>query len=321
MPMPSLTKKYYHAPYPSIDPRRPELSAVGKVVLITGGGSGVGQGTAVAFAKAQAKVVVILGRRLQTLEETKSKVERLSKSTMVATYSLDISDEKSVADCFNDVRTKYGPIDICLNAAAYLSDQGTVKDSPVSEYWASFEIGVKGSYIVAQQFLRHCSDHDAVLIGVNSLIAHIPAVHVDSAPASYASSKIAAAKLYEYVAVENPHVRCYSLQPGIIETDMSRKSIEMMPEESQKNNRFLPFDDVSLPGCFSVWLSSREGAVIPSGRFLWSNWDVEELKERAIKLKEDPCVLTLTLPGWPFSLPEDEVYPDYGAAAKIGREP
>jgi len=70
-----------------------------------------------------------------------------------------------------------------------------------------------------------------------------------------------------------------------------------------------------------VWLTSKEGEVIPSGRYLWSNWDVEELKERAAQLKEDPFALTLTLPGFPFPLPQNEVYPDYEAAAKMAREP
>ena len=95
--------------------------------------------------------------------------------------------------CFDDVQQKHGAIDVCLNAAAYLSDQGTIKDQPVVEFWASFDIGVKGSYMVAQQFLRHCAEAGAMLIGVNSLIAHMAAAHVESAPASYASSKIAVA--------------------------------------------------------------------------------------------------------------------------------
>ena len=61
--------------------------------------------------------------------------------------------------------------------------------------------------------------------------------------------------------------------------------------------------------------------MIPSGKYLWSNWDVEELKARAAALQDDPFALTLTLTGFPFALPEDEVNPDYEAAAKMAREP
>lgn len=78
---------------------------------------------------------------------------------------------------------------------------------------------------------------------------------------------------------------------------------------------------MSLPACFSVWLASKEATVIPSGRYLWSNWDVEELKERAENIKDDPFALTLTLPGWPWAFPAEEVQPDYKNAAKIARSP
>ncbi|KAJ9612933.1 hypothetical protein H2200_002874 [Cladophialophora chaetospira] len=319
MPLPSFTKKYYHAPYPAIDPSQPALSAQGKVVLITGGGSGVGQATCLAFAKANAKAVVILGRRVNALEETKTLAQRVAKSTIVESYPLDITDESTLENCFREVSQKYGTVDICVNAAAYLSDKGTIKDSPVSEFWASFDIGVKGTYIVAQQYLRHCTrSKDPVFIAVNSFIAHLPGSMVETAPASYASSKIAVEKLVEYMAKENPDVRSYSLHPGVIETAMSKKSAEMMPEELRKNNPFLPYDDVALPACFSVWLASQQGAVIPSGKYLWSNWDVEELKRRASELREDQVSLMVTLPGWPFSLPDEEVQPDYQTAAKLG---
>jgi hypothetical protein len=52
-----------------------------------------------------------------------------------------------------------------------------------------------------------------------------------------------------------------------------------------------------------VWLASKEGAAIPSGRFLWSNWDVSELVERSQELHDDPMALVMTLPGWPFPQP------------------
>ena len=239
MPLPSLTKVYHHEPYVAISPERKELSAKGKVVLIAGAGSGVGAASAVVFAKAGAKAIAILGRRKDALEETGKQIKEANPSTIVELYSVDITDETAVSASFADFADTHGPIDVCINSAAYLSDKATIRDGPPSDFWASFEIGVKGAFILAQQFLRHSSPTGAVLIGINSLIAHLPASQVDAAPASYAVNKIAAAKLYEYVAAENPHVRCYSIHPGVIETDMSKKSVDMMPPGP---NPFLPWD-------------------------------------------------------------------------------
>lgn len=42
MDFPKPTSKFNHEPTPVTDPKRPELSVAGKVVLITGGGTGIG---------------------------------------------------------------------------------------------------------------------------------------------------------------------------------------------------------------------------------------------------------------------------------------
>ena len=55
---------------------------------------------------------------------------------------------------------------------------------------------------------------------------------------------------------------------------------------------------VSLPATFYVWLASPEGAFL-KGKFLWANWDVDELKLRAKEL-ESSTDLTIGLVGWPW---------------------
>lgn len=58
------------------------------------------------------------------------------------------------------------------------------------------------------------------------------------------------------------------------------------------------FDLVSLPGSFNLWLASPEARFL-KGKYLWANWDVDELKARAKEI-ESSAQLTLTLVGWPF---------------------
>jgi hypothetical protein len=47
-----------------------------------------------------------------------------------------------------------------------------------------------------------------------------------------------------------------------------------------------------------VWLSSPE-AVFLKGRFVWANWDIDELKAKAEEFKNNPSLLTTGLLGWP----------------------
>ncbi|KAL1864922.1 hypothetical protein VTK73DRAFT_5608 [Phialemonium thermophilum] len=57
-------------------------------------------------------------------------------------------------------------------------------------------------------------------------------------------------------------------------------------------------DHVSLPASFIVWLASPEARFL-RGKFLWANWDVDELKARAAEMEKSP-LLTIGLNGWPF---------------------
>lgn len=54
---------------------------------------------------------------------------------------------------------------------------------------------------------------------------------------------------------------------------------------------------VSLPADFSVWAVSSE-AMFLAGRYIWANWDVDELKEMKEKIVGEN-LLVMGLRGWP----------------------
>lgn len=51
-----------------------------------------------------------------------------------------------------------------------------------------------------------------------------------------------------------------------------------------------------LPGNFLVWVTSPEGEFL-KGKFVWVNWDVDELKARTEELKDHKKLVT-GLRGW-----------------------
>lgn len=50
----------------------------------------------------------------------------------------------------------------------------------------------------------------------------------------------------------------------------------------------------NLPAAFAVWLCSAEADFL-KGRFLWAQWDVEELKAKKAKIEADSNVLKIGL--------------------------
>jgi hypothetical protein len=55
---------------------------------------------------------------------------------------------------------------------------------------------------------------------------------------------------------------------------------------------------VELPADFVVWAASPEAKFL-KGKFVWSNWDVEEMKSRAEEIAGGN-LLEIGLNGWPF---------------------
>ena len=60
------------------------------------------------------------------------------------------------------------------------------------------------------------------------------------------------------------------------------------------NEESTAWDEVQLPGQFAVWLASKEAAFL-KGRFVWANWDVQELVERKREFESDPELLKVGL--------------------------
>lgn len=293
----------HHASYDAINPLLPALSAEGKSVLITGAGTGIGQATALAFAQARARVVILTGRRARELEKTKDKIIATGLSSEVVVQILDVTVESDVERVFDETLSKYGPIDICVYAAGHLSQQGKLTESTSSNYWDTFEVNVKGAFLINHAFLNQSAedDRERILIFVNTALAHLPPA-ATVGPASYAISKLAQAKMVEHSAAENAdrNFRVYAVQPGIVSTELSERTMDMCPPGTRD---YIDWDTPELPAHFFVWLASPKGACIPSGKFLWANWDVDELEARKDEIAGNPLALTQTLHGWPFEFP------------------
>lgn len=143
------------------------------------------------------------------------------------------------------------------------------------------EVNVRGTKLVTSYFLRLLgTSHPGTIIFLSSGLGLI------TVPGSsgYSIAKIADLQLASYTAAENPNVTAIAFHPGIVLTDMA-------------TDFWKPYalDTPELAGAVSVWLSTPEARFL-NGRYMATNWDVEELMRRREEIVEGN-LLTVKLRG------------------------
>ncbi|KAK8009351.1 short chain dehydrogenase reductase [Apiospora marii] len=276
MPQPRLpvpTKINRDNGYPTISATRPENSASGKTVVVTGGGTGIGAETTRFFAAAGASRILLIGRRPEPLLATKASIESQYPATAVTATPTDVTDKAQVDAAFSNFAKDGSKIDVLISNAGMTGPLEGVGDVDPTTFMAGVQANVSSALYVAQAFLQHASD-DAVVVNVSSNASYL---NFANAFASYSVGKLAAYRVWDAVGFAHPRLRVYHLQPGIVDTDMNRAAggVKALGYE----------DHVSLPAGFMLWLASPEAAFL-KGKFLWSNWDVDELKARAEEIEK-----------------------------------
>jgi NAD(P)-dependent dehydrogenase (short-subunit alcohol dehydrogenase family) len=212
----SFTKTWRQDTYPFISPTRPELSAKGKNIVITGGGTTIGKAIAVAFAQAGAQSVTIIGRRLEKLQEAAPAISAAGKDTKVLTKSADILDLDLLTSTFKAIADEVGKIDVAiLNAgSARVANVLQIDDKELRE---QFDQNVIGALNTLKAFTPVAAPEPTVFYTATGN-GHTPPMPM---LAIYTLTKAAGVYLLDHYAVENPNVHVVNVVPGFIPSDLN----------------------------------------------------------------------------------------------------
>lgn len=219
----SFTRTWHTEPYPEISPSRSELSAAGRIVFVTGGGSGIGKATAIAFAQAGAKAVAIFGRRVGNLQSAAEEISAANPagSTLVIIESVDISQRQSLDAAFASASNKAGgKVDILVSNAGLLKPANPLLTYSEQDLRESIEGNLIGSFNVIQA-VAPLLTHNAKILNISSGVAHIkpwPGFWV------YTSLKTTVAKMFDFLQLENPELCVFNIQPGVVATELNEVS-------------------------------------------------------------------------------------------------
>lgn len=194
-----------------------------KSVIITGGGTGIGLAIAKSFLLCDAKVTIV-GRRKNILEKALSEIkEQIPESEKnVFLYSCDMSNEKSVQDLFETVKSTCQKINIIINNCGTWS-LGPIKELQNSEIENHFNSILK-STILSTKFAENYLNNSGVIINIGSFAGILPMKNASI----YSSIKSAINTFTRSSAAElgKLGIRINCVIPGVIKTPMTSKYID-----------------------------------------------------------------------------------------------
>lgn len=193
-----------------------------KVALVTGAGRGIGQATAVALAAKGCRVALI-SRTQSELEETRKRIEAAGGQAIA--LPADLSDERAIAELFETVTRKWGPVQILVNNAGMFHG-ALIGEQQTAEFDAVMAVNVRAVFLCTREIFRSAAaGNEATIINVAS-ISGVRGVEKFPGMAAYIASKFAVIGLTEASAVEGRAlgVRVCCLAPGAVETRMLREA-------------------------------------------------------------------------------------------------
>jgi len=215
---------------------------MGKVALIVGGTGGIGRALCLGLAEYGADVIVA-SRRLGHLEEVAKEIHALGGKTMA--ISVDITDEKSVADMVENILKRFPRIDILVNAAG-VAIQRPADGFPIDEWQRVMDINARGTWLCCQAvgrvMLKQCSGK---IINISSVSGRYG---LPSGYAAYCSSKGAVDALTRTLACEwaKDNVLVNAIAPTFVETDLTRDALAN-PDFAKTVKARIPLGRWALP--------------------------------------------------------------------------
>lgn len=153
----TFVKTVRHDTYPAIDPTKWVATGdfTGRVVLITGASRGLGRTMASAFARAGVSGLILAARSKSVLDSIEKEAHAVHPGgeLKVLKLSVNVADEQSVSDAARAVRESFDRLDVLVNNAGIREGLKSLEQSEPSTWWSTWEVNVKGTYLVTRAFL------------------------------------------------------------------------------------------------------------------------------------------------------------------------
>jgi NAD(P)-dependent dehydrogenase (short-subunit alcohol dehydrogenase family) len=223
-----------------------------QTAVITGGGSGVGRATALKLAD-QNWSVVILGRTLETLEET----IRLAgaNASRITHHVCDIGQASAVQAMAKQVLAEHREVHALINAAGTNAPRRSLEVLSLDDYHAMIATNLNGAYYCVQAFLPQMrARRSGTIINIVSDAGKLAS---PKAGPAYVMSKFGLAGLTQSINAEERArgIRACAIFPGDIDTPLLGKRPH--PPDAAARERMMRPEDVAECAFFCIHLPPR----------------------------------------------------------------
>lgn len=200
-----------------------------KHVLVTGGSRGIGKAIVYAMVDAGAKVGVHYRTSKNAVNRIKSEL-----GSSVEIFKADLADALEVNSLFNEVKNKFGQIDVLVNNAGIaLANPIDQDDVEWLDAWLkTMDVNVNAAGLLCKKAVNHFLEiGGGRIINIASRSAHRGDLPEYMAYAASKGGMVAITKTIAR-AYGKQGIRAFTIAPGFVKSDMTEGFIRQFGEEA-----------------------------------------------------------------------------------------
>jgi NAD(P)-dependent dehydrogenase (short-subunit alcohol dehydrogenase family) len=232
----------------------------GKVCVVTGAKGGIGAATVEAFGREGATV---------------AGVDLDDGSPGDVALAADVTDEAAVASMFEQVRERFGRIDVLFNNAGISPpDDASVLETGLDAWRRVQEVNLTSVFLCCRHGIPHLLENDGPLRGsVINTASFVAVMGAATSQISYTASKGGVLAMSRELGVELARrgVRVNALCPGPVDTPLLQELYAHDPAQAARRMVHLPmgrFARAEEIAAGAVFLAADESSYVTASTFL-----------------------------------------------------